>query len=299
MFFAVCEAEYLHVVLSRRSRAHSWQVLLHLYFAPASFRPSLIVASASVFLFVDGDSGESSSDSDGGPGFFDGINDNPSEEAVFAASSAKKSNRGREPLGGAFHGGGDGGGADVYSETADLAAGGACTDGHNRASSRAAAAAARGEGKAKGSGLSGDLGQVEPTTTTSSSRNTSSHVGSVGAAGAVASQDRADKRKIGDKGGQQQEEALAKETRGNKESNGAPSNFSRVDPSLPRAELAERFPLFLGAESCTVEVEAGQMLYLPAGWFHEVKSIFTRRNQSEKKCGQHSHSMMTRPEVFP
>ncbi|CAM9284058.1 unnamed protein product [Pylaiella littoralis] len=223
--------------------------------------------------FGDGDSGESSSDSDGGPGFFDGINDNPSEEAVFAASSAKKSNRGREPLGGAFHGGGDGGGADVYSETADLAAGGACTDGHNRASSRAAAAAARGEGKAKGSGISGDLGQVEPTTTTSSSRNTSSHVGSGGAAGAVASQDRADKRKIGEKGGQQQEEALAKETRGNKESNRAPSNFSRVDPSLPRAELAERFPLFLGAESCTVEVEAGQMLYLPAGWFHEVTSV--------------------------
>ncbi|CAN0548423.1 unnamed protein product, partial [Ectocarpus sp. 8 AP-2014] len=55
------------------------------------------------------------------------------------------------------------------------------------------------------------------------------------------------------------------------ESKSAPVNFSRVDPSLPRAELAERFPLFLEAESCTVEVEAGQMLYLPAGWFHEVR----------------------------
>ena len=52
----------------------------------------------------------------------------------------------------------------------------------------------------------------------------------------------------------------------------APSNFSKVDPALPRAELAERFPLFLEAESCTVEVEAGQMLFLPSGWFHEASS---------------------------
>lgn len=57
------------------------------------------------------------------------------------------------------------------------------------------------------------------------------------------------------------------------ESKSAPANFSRVDPSLPRAELAERFPLFLEAESCTVEVKAGQMLYLPAGWFHEVREV--------------------------
>lgn len=52
-----------------------------------------------------------------------------------------------------------------------------------------------------------------------------------------------------------------------------PSNFSRVNPALPRSELAERFPLFVEAQECTVEVTAGQMLYLPAGWFHEVSSL--------------------------
>lgn len=49
-----------------------------------------------------------------------------------------------------------------------------------------------------------------------------------------------------------------------------PSNFSKVDPALPREELAERFPLFLEAVSCTVDVKKGEMLFLPAGWFHEV-----------------------------
>lgn len=51
-----------------------------------------------------------------------------------------------------------------------------------------------------------------------------------------------------------------------------PSNFSKVDPALPREELAKRFPLFLEAVSSTVEVKKGEMLFLPAGWFHEVSS---------------------------
>lgn len=54
---------------------------------------------------------------------------------------------------------------------------------------------------------------------------------------------------------------------------GRPSNFSRVNPSLPRADLKEKFPLFLDAKGCKVEVKAGQMLYLPAGWFHEVSTF--------------------------
>ncbi|CAN0299517.1 unnamed protein product, partial [Hapterophycus canaliculatus] len=75
-------------------------------------------------------------------------------------------------------------------------------------------------------------------------------------------------------GADEQEEDRNKQERDEGQSKGdPPANFSKVDPSLPRAELAERFPLFLGAESRTVEVEAGQMLYLPAGWFHEVSLI--------------------------
>jgi hypothetical protein len=53
-----------------------------------------------------------------------------------------------------------------------------------------------------------------------------------------------------------------------------PSNFSQVDTTLSDAELRDRFPLFLDARSrsVTVTLKAGQMLYLPAGWFHEVRS---------------------------
>ncbi|CAM9816235.1 unnamed protein product, partial [Choristocarpus tenellus] len=54
----------------------------------------------------------------------------------------------------------------------------------------------------------------------------------------------------------------------------APVNFSRVDPSMPPEELAKNFPLFPGADRMVeVVVSAGQMLYLPAGWFHEVTSL--------------------------
>lgn len=202
-----------------------------------------------ILFFLDGDSGaSSSSDSDGGPGFFDGINDNPSEEAFLAASSAKKSSRGREPLGGALNGG-DGGGAD---------SGGAADAGV--------------EGKAQNGGSCGDRGQVEATSSSSSSsrhRTLLDNVSDGAAAGDVESQHRIARRKISET--EERGTLLAEKGQVNgKKSKGAPSNFSRVDPSLPRAELAERFPLFLEAESCTVEVEAGQMLYLPAGWFHEV-----------------------------
>jgi hypothetical protein len=53
-----------------------------------------------------------------------------------------------------------------------------------------------------------------------------------------------------------------------------PSNFSQVDTTLSDAELKKKFPLFLEARnrSVTVTLKAGQMLYLPAGWFHEVRS---------------------------
>ena len=52
---------------------------------------------------------------------------------------------------------------------------------------------------------------------------------------------------------------------------------SRVDTTLPPKELKNMFPLFdeakeRGAE-ITVILNAGEMLYLPAGWFHEVQSV--------------------------
>jgi mannose-6-phosphate isomerase-like protein (cupin superfamily) len=63
--------------------------------------------------------------------------------------------------------------------------------------------------------------------------------------------------------------------RGKKEQKkGPPSNFSQVDSSLPLSELKKKFPLFPAAQerSVTVTIKAGQMLYIPCGWFHEVRS---------------------------
>ena len=60
----------------------------------------------------------------------------------------------------------------------------------------------------------------------------------------------------------------------------APPNFSRVDTSLPLPDLERSFPLYAALLALPpsaggplrVTLEAGQMLYIPAGWFHEVKS---------------------------
>jgi hypothetical protein len=57
---------------------------------------------------------------------------------------------------------------------------------------------------------------------------------------------------------------------------GDPPSFSRVDTFLPEDRLRAEFPLFVEARDrsmVTVEVNAGEMLYLPAGWFHEVRSV--------------------------
>ena len=56
-----------------------------------------------------------------------------------------------------------------------------------------------------------------------------------------------------------------------------PLNFSRVDTSLPYDILIKEYPKYVDVISRgvtrTVELHAGEMLYIPAGWFHEVKSI--------------------------
>jgi Cupin-like domain len=53
-----------------------------------------------------------------------------------------------------------------------------------------------------------------------------------------------------------------------------PANFSQVNTSMPEEDLRARFPKYVDARSRRIEVtlKAGEMLYLPAGWFHEVRS---------------------------
>lgn len=53
-----------------------------------------------------------------------------------------------------------------------------------------------------------------------------------------------------------------------------PSNFSRVPTDASIEELKKNYPLYINAlkHSIEVTINAGEMLYLPAGWFHEVFS---------------------------
>lgn len=53
-----------------------------------------------------------------------------------------------------------------------------------------------------------------------------------------------------------------------------PNSFSLVDTSLSDEELKKKFPLFLEAKKHCIKItiKAGQMLFIPCGWFHEVKS---------------------------
>ncbi len=52
-----------------------------------------------------------------------------------------------------------------------------------------------------------------------------------------------------------------------------PPSFSMVDISLPIASIQERFPNFPHESFVECIVSAGETLYLPAGWFHEVTSM--------------------------
>ena len=50
----------------------------------------------------------------------------------------------------------------------------------------------------------------------------------------------------------------------------ANSVFSNVDPRLSRAETAARFPLLAECRPVAVTVRAGDVLYIPTGWWHEI-----------------------------
>lgn len=55
-----------------------------------------------------------------------------------------------------------------------------------------------------------------------------------------------------------------------------PANFSRVNMDLPFDVLQQQYPLYTQllerGGAVDVVLKAGQMLYIPAGWFHEVRS---------------------------
>lgn len=53
-----------------------------------------------------------------------------------------------------------------------------------------------------------------------------------------------------------------------------PPSFSHVDLSAPAGDVKRRHPMFPGVGAAAVaEVGAGECLYLPTGWFHEVTSF--------------------------
>ena len=69
-------------------------------------------------------------------------------------------------------------------------------------------------------------------------------------------------------------DSLQKKSKNNDASK-EPFNFSKVDTSLSDQELKKKFPnYYVNALKTKIEVtvSAGEMLYIPAGWFHEVKS---------------------------
>jgi hypothetical protein len=55
---------------------------------------------------------------------------------------------------------------------------------------------------------------------------------------------------------------------------GPPLNFSSVNCKLPIDRLKVEYPLYVDAlqHELLVEINEGEMLYLPCGWFHEVTS---------------------------
>jgi hypothetical protein len=62
-----------------------------------------------------------------------------------------------------------------------------------------------------------------------------------------------------------------------------PPSFSQVQLDLPEHELRQRYPRFPGlAATSVVVLQAGDMLYLPAGWCHEVTSY---GGPGESWCG--------------
>ena len=61
----------------------------------------------------------------------------------------------------------------------------------------------------------------------------------------------------------------------------APDHFSKIDLTKDESEVVESFPDFMNTTRLRCQVKSGQMLYLPASWFHSVTS-FTPKEEKEK-----------------
>ena len=57
-----------------------------------------------------------------------------------------------------------------------------------------------------------------------------------------------------------------------------PPHFSKIDMSMTASERLNQWPLAAGCHMTEVVLNAGDMLFLPAGWFHEVLSETTEEN---------------------
>lgn len=60
-----------------------------------------------------------------------------------------------------------------------------------------------------------------------------------------------------------------------KKGKSTPNNFSQVKSSYSEEYINEHYPKFKQAlsKALTVSLHEGEMLFIPAGWFHEVKSL--------------------------
>lgn len=61
-----------------------------------------------------------------------------------------------------------------------------------------------------------------------------------------------------------------------------PPSFSHVDLNQDSKSLLRKYPDFPLSECLEVEVKAGQMLYLPCGWFHEVRSFSNPQEEGSR-----------------
>lgn len=55
-------------------------------------------------------------------------------------------------------------------------------------------------------------------------------------------------------------------------SDSVPCHFSWIDPTIPKDRIVSTYPLFQNVIECSVELVAGEVLFLPASWFHCVTS---------------------------
>jgi hypothetical protein len=72
----------------------------------------------------------------------------------------------------------------------------------------------------------------------------------------------------GDTGGEDESKEESKEDKPEQD----PANFSQLDFRKGPINRAA-FPLFAHAVGVECEVRAGEMLFLPASWFHEVGAV--------------------------